>query len=71
MTSAPRIPLAERVGPVAIESRLYDLEVLVEAVDERLEACLREYKMLQERRHNLVSEHERLCAKLDLLEVEA
>jgi hypothetical protein len=70
MTSAPRIPLAERVGPAAIEARLFDIEVLIEAVDEQIDAAVREFDALQDRRHVLVSEHQRLVSKLNLLEGE-
>jgi hypothetical protein len=68
---APRIPRAEAVGHFSIEARLYDIERHLDRVDDDLAACLREYRTLDERRHFLVSEHGRLCAKLTLLEGEA
>jgi hypothetical protein len=67
---APRIPRSEAVGHYSIEARLYDVEEELDRVDSDLAACVREYRTLDERRHFLVSEHVRLCAKLALLEAE-
>lgn len=67
----PRIPRAEAVGHRAILTRLYDIGEAVRRVDAELESNQREYEELSERRHNLVSEHDRLRRKLAQLEREA
>jgi chromosome segregation ATPase len=60
----PRIPRAEAVGHPAILTRLYDTHEEIGRVDEDLAANQREYEELSERRHALVSEHDRLRRKL-------
>jgi hypothetical protein len=60
----PRIPRAEAVGRTAILSRIYDIEAELERVQDDIRANLREYDVLYEREHWLVSEHDRLRRKL-------
>lgn len=66
----PRIPRAEAVGRQSILTRLYDIGEEVNRVDDDLVANQREYEELSERRHTLVSEHDRLRRKLTQLERE-
>jgi regulator of replication initiation timing len=60
----PRIPRALAVGRDAIFARLYDLEQELDRVSADIEANQREYNLLIERNHFLVSEHDRTRRKL-------
>jgi cell division protein FtsB len=60
----PRIPRGEAVGRHAIITRLYDIEQDLERVNADIQANQREYDVLFERSHFLVSEHDRTRRKL-------
>jgi hypothetical protein len=64
----PRVPRAEAVGRGAIRTRMFDIEQEVDRLDADLAANQREYDELFERRHFLVSEHDRLRRKLVALD---
>jgi hypothetical protein len=64
----PRVPRAEAVGRYAVRMRMFDIEQELDRVDVDLAANQREYDELYERRHFLVSEHDRLRRKLVALD---